>query len=296
MKYKFQFLLIICSYSINLTGSISVVYNLRIAETSKHPAQAHPTSASCTLFGTFREQYSTIKQRAGGGLFTLMYTPENFFLRVDAAVAHVTSLFSDSSHVGRTQTDDLLFSAGYSPNTPSNMRMTFSGILGLPTHRDTSLNLIQFGIGHYGLGTQFDGSLFYSEKQTQSLRYAARFIHFFPRSVYIQALDCQKFSFNIGNLVDLLIAFHSLHQNHSGEIGYNATFLFDASLHPTLNSVIAQIDYIRNSFYVVYKNTFLIGENNHTCALALSYGFDVKETIFSNKHIVTLWTSWTISF
>lgn len=118
-------------------GSISIVYNLRVAETSKRldvkSMFPRPSLGTCTLFGTFRKKYNETKHTAVGGLFTLVYAPESFFLRVDGAFGRVASNI-EGMHFSRTQTDDLLFSGGYSPTISDKIRMTFSGLLGFPTH------------------------------------------------------------------------------------------------------------------------------------------------------------------
>lgn len=163
-------------------GSISIVYNLRVAETSKRldigSTSAPPSAATGTILYTFREKYNGVKHDCIAGLFTLAYAPESFFLRVDTAVGRVAS--SDQGfHFDRVQTDDLLFSAGYSPKLSDNMRLSFSGLLGFPTHQDTSLEFVQLGYGHYGLGAQIDGSFVYSHNHNHTIRCAARCIHFF---------------------------------------------------------------------------------------------------------------------
>ncbi|MEX0849129.1 MAG: hypothetical protein WD055_02775 [Candidatus Dependentiae bacterium] len=52
----------------------------------------------------------------------------------------------------RTQTDDILFYAGRGFKLNEKSRGTISGILGVPTHKDDSLEGIQFGTGHYAIG------------------------------------------------------------------------------------------------------------------------------------------------
>lgn len=281
-------------------GAISIVYNLRIAETSKRIVLTSmlplPSLGTLTLFGTFREKYNGVKHKCGGGLFTIVYAPESYFLRVDAAVGHVAS--NDQGVIfSRTQADDLLFSAGYSPKISDRMRVTFSGLLGFPTHKDTSLDFVQFGYGHYGLGIQMDGAIAYSQNRDQTLRLAMRFIHFFPRRITAQVdTSLEPFTFGIGNLADLFVAFHVQKARHRIEAGYDASFFFDAHICPPLDDTIKKTNYIRNSFYGSYRYRFLINKRTHMIGTALSYGFDARPKNYGNKRIITVWTSWSVNF
>jgi hypothetical protein len=279
---------------------ISIVYNLRVAETSKRliieSSFEKPSLAAVTLFGTFRQQYNGARKNSGGGLFTLLYAPEYFFLRVDGAIGRVT-LNDHGIRSGRTQTDDLLFSAGYSPRLSDKIRLTFSGLLGFPTHDDTSIERIQFGTGHYALGVQLDGAVAYSSNKDNTLRFAARFIHFFPRNVFVPInARREQFKFGLGDLTDLFIAFHHQKGQHSVEAGYNPSFFFDTTICPRLDDVLQEADYIRNSFYGLYKYHFAISQTTHAIALALSYGFDIRPKTVGNKRIITTWASWIVNF
>jgi hypothetical protein len=281
-------------------GSISIVYNLRVAETSKRldieSMFPRPSLGTGTLLGTFREKYNGTKHNCIGGLFTLVYAPESFFLRLDGAVGRVAS--NDLGvHFSRTQTDDLLFSGGYSPSLSDNMRLTFSGLLGFPTHQDTSLEYVQLGYGHYGLGAQIDGSFMYSSNRDNTLRCAARCIHFFPRGVAATVTaPLERFTYTIGNLADLFIAFHCKIAQHSIEAGYNPSFFFGAKICPNFDDAVEKSNYIRNSFYGIYKYRFLINKRTHMIAVALSYGFEPTPKVFGNKRIVTTWASWSVNF
>jgi hypothetical protein len=289
-----------CFFTLScIRGSISTVYNLRIAETSKHLDVAsrlpQPSLATGTLFGTFREKYNGTKHYCGGGLFTYVYSPESFFLRVDAAVGRVI-LHDQGVRFRRTQTDDLLFSAGYSPTLSDKMRITFSGLLGLPTHNDTSLEFVQFGYGHYGLGAQIDGSFMYSSSKDHTLRGAARLIHFFPRMVPVQTTSSERFKYDLGNLADLFIAFHSKIKQHRVEVGYNASIFFGAHITPNFDDVVKKTNYIRHSFFGMYKYYFLINKTTSTVAMALSGGFEPTPKVYGNKRLITVWASWGVNF
>ncbi|MCX5922740.1 MAG: hypothetical protein NTX86_05450 [Candidatus Dependentiae bacterium] len=290
-KYLIGFLVALPAH-----GSISIVYNLRVAQTSRRIVAgtiSEPSLATATLFGIFREKYNGDKHRAGGGLFTLVYAPETFFLRVDAAVGRVASN-NAGVHFGRTQTDDLLFSGGYSPRISDNVRLTFSGLVGFPTHKDTSLEHVQFGFGHYGLGGQIDGSFIYSSNRGNTVRCAARCVHFFPRQAPVNCLE--SFNYGLGNLVDLFFAFHATRTRHNMEVGYNPSFFFDAHVCPFLLGAKEKANYIRNSFYGLYRCSFNINEMTHSITTALSYGFDTRPKVVGNKRSVTVWSSWRVDF
>lgn len=284
----------------HMYGSISTVYNLRIAETTKRigiePVFEQPSLGTVTMFGTFRKKYNGDKHRSIGGLCTLVYAPESFFLRLDAAVGRVASN-DQGVFFSRTQVDDLLFSAGYSPSLSEKMRLTFSGFLGLPTHKDTSLAFVQFGYGHYGLGAQIDGSFIYSHNKDHTLRSAIRCIHFFPRRVCAQVdRGIESFKYGLGDLIDLFIAFHNKINKHNIELGYNGSFFINASIYPNLESALQKANYTRHSFFGMYKYHFLINTTTNMLATALSYGFEPTPKIYGNKRLITVWASWSVNF
>jgi hypothetical protein len=284
-------------------SSISIVYNIRIAETSKQldvvSSFSKPCLAIFTPFGTFRKKYNGTKHYAAGGLFTLLYSQisETFFLRADWAVASVGSQVGDV-HSSHTQTDDLLFSAGYSVIKSSRLHLTASGLVGFPTHRDTSLQEVQFGYGHYGLGGQLDGSWRYSHNRNHTLRAAARFIHFFPRKVEGPSEKgvFEIFNFSMGNVADIFLAHYSKMSRQSLEVGYNASFFFGARICPSYREALVAANYIRNSFYGIYKYRFPIAERQSIVAAAFSYGFEPTPKIVGNKRLILVWGSWGINF
>ncbi len=288
-----------CCVVLSTEGSISIVYNLRVAETSKKfylEPTSKPSLGTVTLFGTFRKKYNGVTHHCGGGLFTLVYAPPSFFLRVDGAVGRVGSN-TNGVHFSRTQTDDLLFSGGYSPKISDRTRLTFSGLLGFPTHKDTSLQFVQFGYGHYALGAQIDGSFAYTSNRNHLLRYAGRLIHFFPRKVVIPVnAQLERFNYGVGNLADLFIALHSKKEKHSMEAGYDASFFFNAQISPAFDDAVKKTNYIRNSFYGIYKYRFLMGKKNCMVGVALSYGFEPTPKVSGNKRLITTWGSLSINF
>jgi len=284
-------------------GIFSVVYNLRIAETTRHQEferkLMRPSIAAATTFAQFRKRHSGQKERYIGELGSLIYLPSSCYVKADFAFANA-HLNDDGVTSSRTQTDDILFTAGYSPTISQRVKLTFSGLLGVPTHRDQSLQNVQVGVAHIALGTQIDSAFNYSKNHKQTFMAAVRFIHFFPRTVsVILGQQCSDFNFSIGNLTDLFFAHHSIfgkHGMHRIEVGYNPAFLTNANIRPMLDEVIQQTDFIRNSFYGTYKYNFLIHKLHSALTVALSYGFDSKPKLFGNKQIITAWATWGINF
>lgn len=282
---------------------ISIVYNLRIAEATKrqreHISTYHlkPSIASLTLLNLNRKTYNNIHQNVAGGLITLLSTYKQAYIRLDTAAAHNKQKLPELGTRARTQIDDLLFSGGYSFKSKQHARMTLSGLLGIPTHRDTGFLCPEIGTGHVGLGGQFDASCFY--RPHYAVLGAVRFIHFFPRKTSLLAPTCRTPDFHLGNLADLFIAHQCNWQQHHWEIGYNPTFAFDAHFCPalpTLRALVNQIGFIRSSFYTSYLYRFLIRHHGSALILGFSYSFDHRPKDFGIKRGVTLWGTWGINF
>jgi hypothetical protein len=277
--------------------SVSIVYNLRVAETTKHPPDEKTKGnylETVTLFGQFRKRFDGRRQNLGGAIETFIYMPEPFYLKVDCAVARISDK-SGTTKTVKTQTDDILFSAGYSISIHHQIKLTLSGLFGIPTHKELSLEEAQFGTGHVGLGVQADGSWIYCKKC--SLRGAARFIHFFPRKAPFKTTSEQLFfRYNIGNLADLYIAHVCKFNKHRIGVGYDQIFLFGATIFPALDDVVEKTRHIRSSFYASYKYSFEIHKLANTFAANISYGFDLRPKSFSIKRLITAWVAWGINF
>ncbi len=294
-KFGIYFLLVFPMHA-----AISIVYNIKVAETSKrmdvNDLLSEDSMATATFFGLLRKKYDGDLHDAQGAMFTLIHDPESYFLRVDGAFARVASNIHGQKF-STVETDDLLFSGGYSHKFSNRLRMTFSGLLGFPTHKDRNLARVQFGYAHYGLGGQCDGSYRYSENHNHTLRGALRLIHFFPRETNLP-IDgfCESFNYGLGNLLDIFISFHNKFALHSIEMGYNGSFFMDATIFPRLADAIPKSTYNRTSFYALYKYHFKINRFPSLFGLATSYGFETEKSEFNNKHIFQVWTSFGINF
>lgn len=294
----------ICAACLHLPGqsysAISMVYNLRIAETTKRqPTDDMFNKLSTpilTLFEQWRKKGPDTNEFIGGGLASYIALLHPFYLRVDFAVAHASEKSNDI-FFARTQTDDLLLSAGYDFSLNALNRFTFSGLLGIPTHKDSILQGIQFGYGHAAIGGQLDGSFTFAHHENQSIRSAARYIRFVPRGT-THCVENQQlhYTFNVGNLMDLFIAWHNKLGNSRLEYGYNPSFLFGAKITPNDPIFIKANNYIRNSFYGNYKYRFLIKHIANAVQVSASYGFDIHPKVIGRSQIINIWGSWIVNF
>lgn len=282
--------------------SASIVYNLRIAETTRRQAlqgrSAHPFIAAVTLFDQLRAEKNGAKYDDEGGLGTLLYSPKNSYLRVDFAVARVHEKFK-TYHFSKVEPDDVLFSFGYSHSMSKRFRMTASGLFGIPTGKDTSIQKgIMFGTGHFGIGAQIDSLYAYSKNLNSSIMSAVRIIHFFKRKISVEVNNqINFFDYNIGNLADILIAHNSSFGNHHKlELGYNLTILFNANIKPHLKNAIEATNFMQSSFYASYNYNFLISRLKSALILGLSYGLGHLANQFRTTYALTFWATFGISF
>jgi len=273
----------------------SIVYNLRISQTTKRFAFDNHilnNSLSVTFYSQFRKTYTDVFLRTSGILGTYIYLKPSYYIQVDAAGGNIkkTSCILDQS---QNQSDDILFSAGYSFNPTQDTRITCSGLLGIPTHQDKSLNEPQFGFGHIGLGTQLDAAVLLTNDAQNTLRSAARYIYFFKHST---PFEDNWYTFSTSNLVDLFVAYNHRWSTQRIELGYNPTFAFKALIHPHVQTIINQTNFIRSNFFGSYRYNFAIAEHPSAITTALSYGFDHKPKTTGYARMVTAWFSWDIQF
>lgn len=290
----------------------SVVYNLKIAETTKRQAfnvsLIKPSISTMTGFEEFRKSYDGIKQKIGGGLFGLIYATPKFYVSLNAAAAHVHTrpiavlAGIKNFKLNRTQFDDILIASGYSHSFSSQINITASGILGLPTHTDKIFTEAQFGTGHASLGMQIDGAYdfiapYNGFRQRKALRGAFRCIHFFPRTIFVPFTNIASYAkFAPGNLVDLLVTYHQSKEQHGFEVSYDASFLSSAQLSPRMPIITDQINFIHSSFLAAYFYQFPLGSLQSGIAFVLSYGFDHRPKLTGNKRTLGLWGTWGINF
>jgi hypothetical protein len=280
-------------------GVASFVYNMRFVETgaSRSSGQGkHPFIASTTPAGQWRRKRDGTRETVYGDLSVFAYTIENFYARVDLAVARLTQRMK-GVHTEHTQMDDLLFSGGYSYSPYQNITLTLSGLVGVPTHKNRILEIFQFGAGQFAAGVLVNGSFDYSGNHSHIIKAAARVVHFFPRQTPFKVLNkVQLFNFTIGNLTDLLIEYEKNWDNHKFEVGYNPTLLLGSRIHPNLDDVDEITPFIRSNFYGVYTYAFSLWDLPNALSLGFSGSFDHKPHKVGYKDIITAWITWGVRF
>ena len=285
----------------------TVVYNMQVAEITKRlsgvqNAKKHNTISE-TAFWQWRKLYNDTSQSTFAALTTYLYTKEHFYFKIDGAIGHVR-FDLDPIVIKLTQTDDLLFTGGYGHSVGTYGRIAYSALLGIPTHRDTFLDIAQFGTGHVGTGLQLDGTYDYMHDQTNVILAAVRAVRFYPRSIssknpcFRPLYPCPKYNFKLGNSLDLYVA----HQTNWRKInrfegGYNATFLdLGSGINPDLPGIGASAVYIRHSFFGAYFRCILIKKVQTGLVIGFSGGFDSKPKIFGNRYLLSSWLIYGILF
>lgn len=298
-KKYIMLLVLICGKT--AYARISFVYNLRIAETTKsknfEKEFYKPWITSATAVGQFRQRRNDTRQYIGGGLGTCIYSPASWYVRADFAVARVKQTGPlEAQQQARTQTDDLLLSGGYGFGVGKRTKFSFSGLLGIPTHKDKGLSFVQFGTGHVGMGVQVDGSFNYHK--TNTIRTAARYIHFFGGRTNLIVNDAiEFFDYKFGNINDFYIAHQTvIKRQHRIEFGYNPSFFYGAKIEPDVPEVNNEFTYIRSNFFATYKYYFLLNKFPSGVIVGISSGFDHIPKRTGLKNIVTVWAAWGINF
>ncbi len=300
MKYKIPlfFLIIISLISFSRIYSTSMVYNFRIAQITKQFQFDQEEDKHSTIIALFfdqiRKKYDGEYQNFLGGFGSLIYNFNDYYIRMDTAFSHITDKQKDILTFSDTETDDILFSFGYNFLKREKNLMTFSGLLGVPTHEIYRLQHTDFGYGQTSLGLQLDGSHSYTENDKNIFLYGARYIGFIPRTAF--DIHENRYKFTIGNMGDLFIADKHNWSNQGIEYGYTAKFRFGAKVYPKFDDIIKKTNYIRSNFYIVYKYKFYLGDTSNKLLFYFSYGFDHIPKIYGNKYILTFWASWNVSF
>lgn len=281
-------------YQINLY-SISVVYNFRIAEVTRQPIFDKETDTRNIVLGLLFDQYQQkycgdITQNFFGALGSWIYRFDSSYFRTDFAGAHVDQTEKCATTFTGNNTDDILFTFGHNFRF-NKISTTISGSVGFPTHKSLNLLHSDVGTGQIGLAVQFDAAFPLSEQRDFLI--GTRYLHFFPRAA-CGPLN-REFIFGIGNVIDVRVA-HNQRWNHHGlEIGFTQQWSFGATVEPFVQAIIDATNRRRTAFYGVYKYHFLINDIKNGLLFTISYGFDNKNR-FSNKHIVTAWAAWGVSF
>jgi len=285
--------------SLMANASLSFVYNLRIAESTKRQTfekGSHKNTFSLTAINNNRKKRDGTKHNLAGLLESYSYVTPVFYARADFAFGQVRETHG-CLQFKEVETDDLLLKSGYSYFINTKTKFTISGLFGIPTHNDFALKHYQLGYGHFGLGIQLDGSFNYSLPKTSAIRGAFRLIQFLPRRVlYTADKITQRYHVNIGNLIDLFIAHHTVFGHHSFEFGYDQIFFCNANIQPYLEGAREKFNYIRPEFFSTYKYTISTHRTHQILSATVSAGFDIWPWFHGNKRIIEAWFSYGINF
>ena len=276
--------------------AISIVYSFRIAQITRAQllrASDHNRHTGVLIFDHLREQYNGTRQNFFGGFSSFIYNKDTFYCRIDGAVAHIHEKMPSTGAIfSGTKTDDLLFTAGKAHWFNDNTVLTVSGLFGVPTHKIYSLRHADFGFGQFGIGVQCDG--IHRLSKQDSLIAGGRYVHFFPR----RALDplCVSHRFSVGNAVDLILAHSHIWHTCGIEYGYNVRFPFGSLICPPVDGLAHIPTPVQSAFYFVYKCAFKVKSTPQGLLFYISYAFDHSRVCLANKHILTVFAAWGISF
>jgi hypothetical protein len=287
--------------------AISIVYNMRIASITRRQHANVPGNEAHALletpFGQWRALKDGTKQHDAGILNSYIYSQASGYIKVDTAVAHIVSDIpvparNKTLHIARTQWDDLLFTGGYGQKLGSKGRITYTGLFGIPLHRDYILELAQFGTGHIGIGGQVDSSYMLTDHET--MFFALRGIYFVPRHARVDnpclqsAYEQSMYDIKLGTVFDIFISHQTMWNTYNRlEYGYDATFAVGGSINPPVTN---GVTFTRHSFFGVYFRTVPVFGKLTGLIIGLSGGFDSKPECLGNRYHATLWGSWGFAF
>lgn len=296
-KTIFIFAVILEIFTHASVSAISIVYNFRIAQITRQPILGHKhhkyNTASWLLFNYFQKNSNfDIRDNYTGGLMSFNRDfAEYYYFKTDVAVAHIGQTIKSNKTVEVTEPDDILCTMGRNFILNKNSRITLSGLLGIPTHSVNALERIDFGFGQVGIGAQLDG-LYTGVKKVDFL-YGARYVHFIPRTAFDPENNCYKFT--VGSIADLLFSAQSNNiVGHNVEGGYSARWGFGINASPAIPNL-KDAEYIRNTFFLLYKYSFVTERVAHRLLLNIAYGFDSKPKDRGYQAVI-LWGAWGIAF
>lgn len=298
MKKNIYKLFLILGLFIHLPlPALSIVYNFRIAQLTRQPiaqkTNSRPNSASLLLFNLFQKTHAfNIRENYTGGLATYNRNfAERYYFKTDFAVAHVDRNVDKITKVSVTEPDNILISMGRNFTLGKKSNATFSGLLGIPTHSVKTLQRVGFGVGQVGVGAQLDG--LYKLCKPVDFLWGIRYNYFIPRTAFDTLGNSYKFT--VGSIADILVALQTSNPlSHGLEGGYNARWGFGVHAVPDFANI-DQLNYMRNSFYLAYKYTFLTKRVAHRLLLNISYGFDSKPKLYGYDAVI-VWGAWGIAF
>jgi hypothetical protein len=292
---KRSWLFLALFYFANLFGT-SMVYNFRIAQVTKQPISEEPNNRKHTvlglLFDLYQKKYNNLHQNFTGGMASYMHDFAPYYVRLDFAMSHIKQSENHITNFTANQTDDLLLTTGFKLTHNERRTITISALCGVPTHRLKILQQPNFGYSQVGLGLQLDG--LHNFNTQSAFIYGTRYLYFIPRTAHDASHN--KYKFSVSNVFDALVAGKTNWGPQGLEAGYTARFQFGAQIYPNFEDILEKSNYIRSSWYLIYKYKFFTTHSAQRLLLNLGYGFDHKSKVFGNKDIITLWGSWSVNF
>lgn len=296
-KLKLIATLLIPLLNSQLLNAVSIVYNFRIAQITRQPItnETHikPNAATVLLFNLFQKSNGLdLRENYTGGLGMFhRYLKNNFYIKSDIAIAHANQKVKNVPTVDTTEVDDILFTVGKNIIKTDHDRVSLSGLFGIPTHSVNFLQRVGHGTGQVGTGVQIDG--LHKVASKMDVLWGSRYIYFIPRTAFDAAGNSYKFT--VGSIADLLIALQGkINLKHGLEGGYAARWGFGINATPRI-ALLENFNYMRNSFYFLYKYTFLTERTAQRLMFNIAYGFDSKPKKIGYKAVM-VWAAWGIAF
>jgi hypothetical protein len=293
MRHKKKLFILILIY-FTRTNTESIVYNFKIAQITKS-ADTHNNVFNFLTFNLYREKYNCVQKNFTGELVSYIHNLRPYYFRIDTAYGYFFEKVNNQKTFKGENLDDILITFGKTFHQECK-NDTLSCLIGIPTHHATSLDPINFGVGQYSLGIQFD-TLHKIGKQ--DLLFGCRFLHFFPRKIY--NADYYGYKFTPGSLIDLLAGYKKNWTSTGIEFGYNLAFRFNAQLEGDDNinknqEILEKYNINRSSFFLALNYFFNTCDIKNKIFLIMSAGFDHKPEPFKVKKLFNCSLSWALSY
>jgi hypothetical protein len=255
----------------------------------------HDNILNFLTFNLYRKKYNCDQKNFTGEMVSYIHNIRPYYFKIDTAYGYYFEKINDQKTFKGENLDDILITFGKTFHQDYK-NDTLSCLVGIPTHRAASLDNINFGIGQYSVGIQFDTA---HKIGNQDLLFGTRFLHFFPRRIYRE--DYYGCKFTPGNLIDLLAGLKKNWTSTGVEFGYNLAFRFNAQLETDGNilkntDILEKYNITRSSFFLAVKYFFNTCNIKNKIFLIMSTGFDHEPQPFKVKKLFNCSLSWAISY
>lgn len=308
--------LIIISFLISnqIYGSISLVYNMQISEAAKENGRVNvkPYAFTFTPTGAYGKTRNDIITGLVGFIQRATYTHNSFFAQFNWAFGETFLTVPPLAIFGNTNfiriklfnMDDFLIKLGYTYSYSNELSFSFTGYLGIPTHKDLALRAFALGYGHLGLGFQFDSQYRFSSKPRENAaQFAFRLIQFIPRCAISSLINQgsnattnNRFNVNLGTLIDIFLSYMRIFGNHQLQVGYDQTIFCNGKTHPFLAHAVELFNFISPNFFIAYNYNHLTKYINHILSVGTALGFTIWPNQLGNKISVEPWITYIINF